>query len=291
MLCVDEEVSGAELFRTHEVVEHWNRHAHLWHGQFSADEWHAVVDVLRVRAERSEGRVELFFRREDGTPVALLDAIALIHPPAEHTLSRYEVLVTTLSETTYELAFPPSSPAGRIIRELAFLPNWRTTMLLLQTVPFLRATGPAIRWHLEAGPFLAGTLLSELDYGRDAPADRRLDLYRTGFDMLAEIPELREQLLLRLCGDVEDLAASAVTYLSRTREHRPGHPRLPAHPRQALAVRQLRRRQDRPPDPPNGDRAGQIDPGNSPGSQHQHTERQPARPQCAAMTAAARRAA
>ena len=213
VLSADREISGAELHRTCDVVEYWHRHAHLWHGQLSSDEWHAVIDLLRVRAERSEGRIELFFRREDGTPVALLDAIALIHPPAEHTLSRYEILATTLPQISYELAFPPSSPAGRIIRELAYLPNWRTTTLLLQTVPFLRATGPAIRWHLEAGSFLAGTLLSELDYTRDAPPARRLELYRTGFDLLGEVPELRDQLLLRLSGDVENLAASAVTFL------------------------------------------------------------------------------
>ena len=213
VLCAEGEVSGTDLYRTTGAAEAWNQHAHLWHGQLSGDEWHAVLDVLRVRAELVEGRIELFFRREDGTPVALMDAIALIQPPAEHTLSRYEVLATTLPQITYELVFPPSSPAGRIIRELAFLPNWRTTMLLLQSVPFLRATGPAIRWHLEAGSFLAGALLSELDYARDAPAERRLELYRTGFDMLAEVPELHEQLLLRLAGDVENFAASAVTYL------------------------------------------------------------------------------
>lgn len=128
-------------------------------------------------------------------------------------MSRFEILATSLPEAGYDLAVPAASPAGRVIRELAYLPNWRTTMLLLQTVPFLRATGPSVRWHLPEGSFLAGSLLAELDYARDAPADRRLDLYRTGFDLLADVPELREQLLLRLCADVENLAASAVLYL------------------------------------------------------------------------------
>lgn len=213
VLIADEEISGVELYRADDVVEHWNQHAHLWRGQFSSDEWHAVLDLLRVRAERTAERIALFFRREDGTPVALLDAIALIPPPAEHALGRFEVLATSLPEAGYDIEVPSASPAGRVMRELAYLPNWRTTMLLLQTVPFLRATGPAVRWHLEAGSFLAGGLLAELDYARDAPAERRLDLYRTGFDVLAEVPELREQLLLRLCADVENLAASAVLYL------------------------------------------------------------------------------
>jgi hypothetical protein len=215
VLIADEEVSGAELYGTQAAIEHWIGHAHLWHGQFSADEWHAVVDLLRVRVARVGQQITVFFRREDGAPAALLDSIAIVTPPADHSLSRFEVLASTIPDASYDIAFPSTSPAGRIVREIAYLPNWRTTMLLLQSIPFLRATGPTVRWHLEEGSYLAGTLLAELDYARDTTPEHRLALYRTYVDVMTQDQELLDQFLLRLGADIEVLPPSAVLDILR----------------------------------------------------------------------------
>ncbi|NUR64028.1 MAG: hypothetical protein HOV87_36025 [Catenulispora sp.] len=218
VLVADEEIDVAELYEpsqiTDQVVGSWHRYAGLWHGQFSSHEWNCTIDLMRVRIERDGEQMNVYVRREDGSPVSLKDSVTTIQPPVSYDLTRWEVLADT-DGALYDIEVPPMTTAGRIIRETAFLPNWRTGMLLLQNVPFLRATGPTVRWHAEDVPFLPGALLAELDYNRDVAPERRAAMYRRCSTVMAGVPELREQLLLRLGDDIHALTPSTTVELLR----------------------------------------------------------------------------
>lgn len=217
VLVAGEEIDGTELYgrlqSADRIDDRWRRYTSLWHGQFSSHEWNTLVDLIRVRIERDGEQARIRLRCEDGSPASLLDSIAAVHPPVSYDLTRFEIMLSDIEGISYAVQAPPMSPAGRIIREAAFLPNWRAGMLLLQSAPFLRATGPAVRWYIEDDPFLPGALLAELDYTRDADPVQRAAMYRRCSTVMAGFPELREQLLLRLSEDIHVLTPSTTVEL------------------------------------------------------------------------------
>jgi len=209
------ELDGAEVFGTTATVEQWRQYAGLWHGQFTRPEWNAVVDLVRVRVERADGQLAVHLKREDGSPASLADVVLLVPPSESHSLTRFEISLSPVEGHGHDALFEPATTAGRLIREAAFLPNWRVGMLLLQNVPYLRAVGPAIRWQNDEEAFLPGSMLAELDYGRDQPTEQRLEAYRRSAKAMTGFPELREQLLLRLCDDIHVLPPAALVDLLR----------------------------------------------------------------------------
>jgi hypothetical protein len=219
VLVADEEIDGTELYGpvpgVDQVVDRWRRYAGLWHGQFSGIEWNALIDLVRVRVERHGEQVRLHLKQEDGSPASMLDTITTIPPPVSYDLTRFEVLLSDMEGVSYDIQVPSMTPAGRIIREAGFLPNWRAGMLLLQSVPFLRATGSTVRWYIEDDPFLPGAMLAELDYTRDALPEQRAAMYRRYSTVMAGFPELREQLLLRLRDDIHTLTPATAVELLR----------------------------------------------------------------------------
>lgn len=219
VMVADVEVDVTELCGRSQIAEQavgsWLRYAGLWHGQFSSHEWNSTMDLIRARVERDGEQACVYLRREDGAPASLRDSVTTIEPPVSYDLTRWEVLLSDMEGISYDIQVPPMSTAGRVIREAAFLPNWRTGMLLLQSVPFLRATGATIRWHAEDAPFLPGVLLAELDYNRDADPETRAVMYCRCATVMAGFPELREQLLLRLGEDIHTLNPSVTVELLR----------------------------------------------------------------------------
>ena len=226
VLLADEEVDATELFGQ-DPAEHWRGHASLWHGQFTTAEWDGLLDVMRVRVSPSAGQIRIRLSREDATPVALSDAIAILPPPAGRPRTDYDVLASESESIVHELSVPPASTGGRLIREMAYLPNWRVGLLLLQSIPPLRATTDALQWRTGDDDWaLPGLRLAQLDYTRDMAPELRADQYRYALTAFAEHPPLRDQFLLRLRDDIHRLTPA--TALDLLRQPSPTPP-TPAH--------------------------------------------------------------
>jgi len=226
VLLADEPVDTAEPFER-EPVGDWLRHTGLWHGQFAKAEWDGLIDVVRARVVRTDQQLRVLLVREDGSPVAVRDVIALLPPTSSHLRTEYDVLISDPDNAAYDLAVPPGVSSGHMIREMAYLPNWRTGLLLLHSIPALRTTADALRWRNEdEWRTLPGLRIAELDYERDAAPERRMQLYRDAFGTMIGHPQVREQLLLRLADEVHRLPPALVLDLLRLPS--PGHP-TPAH--------------------------------------------------------------
>ena len=102
-----------------------------------------------------------------------------------------------------------------MFRDLAFLPDWHTSLLLMQVIPAIRALGGDARLETSNNTLiLPGYLLADLDYKCGEPPDGRLRLYELCLHNAASA-EMLEQLLLRLCRDVPHLPSEAVIDLLR----------------------------------------------------------------------------
>lgn len=215
ILLADEEIDATQLFGP-DPAERWPQYAGLWHGQFARAEWDGLIDVVRARVSRTDGQITLHLGREDGSPAALRDALTVLPPSTGHLRTDYDLLIPDAQDILADLAAPPSTAAGHLIRELAYLPNWRVGLLLLDSVPALRVTADALRWRTPQGNWtLPGLRLAELDYTRDAPSAHRAELYRQALNALAPHPQLREQLLLRLREEIHTLAPATTISLLR----------------------------------------------------------------------------
>jgi hypothetical protein len=205
------------MFRgTGAAVERWIEHSHLWKAQLTASEWNGLVNTLRVRASRDEATVEVTLAREDGSPARLLDAFVISPHTARLELTDYDVLLSHDPAESFDLSTPAGTELGLSIREMAFLPNWRLGMLLLQAVPYLRAMGDQVRWRQgEDGAVLPAYLLSLLDYGKDTPAWERARHYAPCLEALEAFPGLEKQVLLRLRDDARTLPVATTVDLLR----------------------------------------------------------------------------
>lgn len=217
VLLSDEGVDVRALFRgSGAAVEHWIEHGHLWKGQLTVSEWNGLVNTVRVRVDRSEAGIEVSLVRDDGSPARFLD-VFVISPPGSHSESTdYDVLLSH-EPKSYDLSAPPGTYLGLSIRELGFLPNWHTAMLLLQSVPYLRAMGgEQIRWWKgEKGAVLPAYLLSLLDYGKSVPAWDRAQQYGPCLEALRSFPALQDPILLRLRDDARTLPVATTVDLLR----------------------------------------------------------------------------
>lgn len=215
VLLADTEIDAGEMFGA-DAVESWRRYASLWHGQFAKAEWDGLVDVVRARIWRDSDRLTIRLSRETGGPAALRDVLTLLSPTDIARRSDYDILVSDPDALSLELSVPPAVTSGHLIRELAYLPNWRVGLLLLQSTPLLHAAADALRWRTSDDRWmLPGLVLAQLDYGRTSAPERRAALYRHGFEALADNPQLREQLLRRLVDDIPALPPAAVLDMLR----------------------------------------------------------------------------
>ncbi len=216
VLLSGDEGIGVHAMFSGAAVERWIEHSHLWKAQLTASEWNGLVNTVRARARRDEGTVEVTLTREDGSPARLLDAFVISPHHSRLELTDYDMLLSHDPEESFDLTAPARTDLGMAIREMAFLPNWRTGMLLLQAVPYLRTLGDQVRWRQgEDGAVLPAYLLALLDYGRDTPAWERAKCYAPGLAALAAFPGLEKQILLRLRDDARTLPVATTVDLLR----------------------------------------------------------------------------
>jgi hypothetical protein len=217
VLLSDHGLGVREVFRgAGAAVERWIEHGHLWKGQLTVSEWNGLVATVRARARRDESGVEVTLTRDGGEPARLLD-VFVISPPGSHTdTTDYDVLLSHEPEA-YDLSVPPGTYLGLSIREMGFLPNWHTAMLLLQSVPYLKAMGgEQIRWWKgEGGAILPVYLLSLLDYAKDVPPFERAGHYAPAIEALESFPALQDQVLRRLRDDARTFPVATTVDLLR----------------------------------------------------------------------------
>jgi hypothetical protein len=92
--------------------------------------------------------------------------------------------------------------AGRAFRHIAFTPDWHMGMLLIQSIPSLRALGGEVRLQASDGTlFSPGYLLAHLAYDYEMSREDRLELYKFCLQNVNS-PEIQEQILIQLSRDV-----------------------------------------------------------------------------------------
>jgi NACHT N-terminal Helical domain 7 len=222
LVLVAGELDASELSGGVSPAEKWRQYGFLWRGGLTAAEWRALIETIRVRVHRKDGRVDIRLALEDGSPVSPLDSVLITNSIAEHEVTHYDLILSTDNSVSYEAAFPASSHAGRIFRDIAFLPGWHTGMLLLQSLQTLRALNGEVRWQSTDGAgILPGYLLATLDFARDRPPEERIRLYEHALYRLRQIPDnpaLYEELMLRLKYDAYTFSVpSVIKILGRLR--------------------------------------------------------------------------
>jgi hypothetical protein len=197
------------------AVERWIEHSRLWKAQLTASEWDGLVNTVRVRVSRDDTGVDVTLARENGSPARLLDSFVISPPGSRSETTDYDVLLSHRVES-FDLSVPAGTDLGISIRKMAFLPNWRMGMLLLQAVPYYRSMGDQVRWRQgEDGAVLPAYLLSLLDYTKDTPAWERAQHYGPCLEALPAFPALEKQVLLRLRDDARILPVATTVDLLR----------------------------------------------------------------------------
>ena len=160
--------------------------------------------------------IEVTLSREDDSPVSLLDSVVISPPDAVVEPTEYDILLSHGAAESYDHRVAATSDTGMLIRKLAFLPNWRMALLLIQSVPYFRAMGERIRWQQgDENTVLPAHLLSLLDYTRDLPAWERSELYEPCIEAMRTFPGLEKQILIRLRDDARTLPVATTVGLLR----------------------------------------------------------------------------
>jgi hypothetical protein len=214
LVLLAENVDVSEFCGSIDVDKKWAQFGHLWRSAFTTSEWRSLIDNIRVQVSRRAGSVEISLSQEDGSPVSPTDSIIITEMSSG--LTNFDVHVSVREDVSYDAEIPFSSMAGRVFRDLAFIPSWHTAMLLLYTVPHIRATGGEIRYQLSDGTLsLPGYGLAHLDYARGLSPDVRCELYGNYAHVMAASPELKEQFLGRLRQDMPDFPVVSVVKILR----------------------------------------------------------------------------
>jgi hypothetical protein len=194
-------VTASQLFGPDDAGPRMREYGYLWRGMFPWAEWRGMIDAIRARAHRDNGPVDIELTPEDGSPISPADSIIVSPSLPAHAATHYDVLLTTSGQASFEATIRPASLAGRVFRDAAFTPEWHTSLLLLQTIPSIRAIGDETRRENEGIFTLPGHLLAQLDFTKDAASEERAALYQHCLDILGSSPEIVRQLLLRLRDD------------------------------------------------------------------------------------------
>jgi hypothetical protein len=146
----------------------------------------------------------------------LLDTFVISRPDRRLELTEYDILLSHDATKSFDVSASPVTDLGISIRKMAFLPDWRRGMLLLQVVPYLRAMGEQTYWRQgEDHSILPAYLLALLDYSKGAPAWERSQAYAPALEALASFPTLQEQILVRLRDDARTLPVATTVDLLR----------------------------------------------------------------------------
>lgn len=217
LVLVAGEIECRDIFGVQNSAKKWVECARLWHAEFNDTEWNGVLDTIRVRISREEDQIAIRLVREDASQVSFLGSVVLTSQLSSKDLTHYELLVSGSENLPYDFDVPASSTVGRILRAAAFIPNYRTGLLLLQAIPSIRALGPRLRSQLDSGAVSPAYFLGHLDYTRDATAEVRAAGYVKCAQMVGDDPEFCAQLLMRLHGELQSIdldgAVEAISYL------------------------------------------------------------------------------
>jgi hypothetical protein len=221
LVLLAESVSASEFCGPVDTGQKWAQYGYLWRSSFTSSEWRSLTDTIRAQVTRRDGPVEIGLIQEDGSPVSPTDSIILTEISSE--LTHFDVNVSAQEDVSYEAEIPFSSIAGRAFRDIAFTPDWHSSMLLLHTVPYIRAAGGELRYQLRDGTLtLPGYLLANLDYAREAPPIVRCKLYESCAIVMATSPELTQQFIGRLRQETQDfLITSVVEILGKINAYPP----------------------------------------------------------------------
>lgn len=209
LVLLAEIVSAAEFCGPIDTGKKWAQYGSLWRSGFTSAEWRNLLDTIRAQVSRRAGPVEVVLTLEDGAPISPADRIIITEMSSE--LTHFDAHVSVREGVSYDVDIPSSSIAGRAFRNMAFTPDWHTAMLLLHTIPHIRAVGGEIRYQLADGTLsLPGYMLADLDYARGAGSDIRRKLYESYSVAVATSPALKDQLLGRLRQDMADFEVAFV---------------------------------------------------------------------------------
>jgi hypothetical protein len=208
-------VTASQLFGPDDASTRMREYGYLWRGMFTSAEWRGMIDAIRARPNRNNGLVDIELTLEDGSPVSPADSIIVSPSLPAHAATEYDALLTTNGQISFEASIRPASLAGRAFRNIALIPNWHASLLLLQTVPSIRAIGDETRRETEGILGLPGYLLAQLDFTKDAAPDERAALYQHSLDSMGTFPDIVRQLLLRLREDASRFHPNELASLLR----------------------------------------------------------------------------
>ncbi len=207
-------ISASEFLGPADTGKKWARFGYLWRSSLTNSEWRGLTDTIRARASRRTGPVDISLAQEDGSPVSPTDSIVIAD--ISGGLTSFDVRVSLREDISYDAEIPPFSIAGRVFRDMAFTPDWHAAMLLLHSVPYLRATGGEIRYQLGDGTLaLPGYMLAHLDNTVGLDQSTRLELYEAYAGAMAASRQLQGQLLVRLRGEIAHFTVASVIGVMR----------------------------------------------------------------------------
>jgi hypothetical protein len=207
-------ISASEFLGPADTGKKWARLGYLWRSSFTSSEWKGLTDTIRARASRRTGPVDISLAQEDGSPVSPADSIVITDISSD--LTSFDVRVSLREDISYDAEIPFSSIAGRVFRYIAFTPDWHAAMLLLHSVPYIRATGGEIRYQLGDGTLaLSGYMLAHLDNAFGPDHSTRLELYEAYAGAMAASSQLQEQLLGRLQREMSQFTVASVIEVMR----------------------------------------------------------------------------
>jgi hypothetical protein len=207
-------VRVSEFLGSIDTAKKWTQYGHLWRSAFTSPEWRSFIDAIRAQASRAAGFIDITLSQEVGSPVSPTDSILVTD--VSGSLTNFGILLSAREDASYVADIPFSSIAGYAFRNIAFIPEWHSSMLLLHSVPYLRAVGGEVRHQLSDGTLsLPGYMLAHLDYSREADPRTRCELYEAYAGVMAASPELKEQFLSRLRQDMADYTVNSVVRIMR----------------------------------------------------------------------------
>ena len=147
-------VRVSEFLGPIDIGKKWTQYGHLWRSAFTPSEWRSFINAIRAQASRTAGFIDITLSQEIGLPVSPTDSILVTDVEggltnSEGGLTNFGILLSPREDASYVADIPYSSIAGYAFRNIAFIPEWHSSILLLHSVPYLRAVGGEVRYQLE----------------------------------------------------------------------------------------------------------------------------------------------
>ena len=117
----------------------WAQYGYLWRSALASDEWDGLIDTIRVRVSYTDGAIDITLSEEDESLVSPANSIVITERSSRMT--DFDVHLSPFKNISYDIEIPYATHAGRTFRHIAFTPDWHMGMLLIQSIPSLRALG------------------------------------------------------------------------------------------------------------------------------------------------------